>query len=231
MNKKSHQASDITHLIEALPAPRQVAVGILRMCVIGVLTMAVWRNTGLESVVTTAFKASSRLILKPLEKTTVEVSYVKSKDNPDVIQKQTKTIRQNIRPRLVSEYYYVFLVPLILFAFFPLGPPKPLAAKISIATGLMIVYLYVETVVHALVTFHDLADVKTVSKIIIAFSFVIMPACSSLAAHVICGKIADRRNRGKTQPEAKRRPVSKNAPCPCGSGKKYKRCCGAATKS
>ncbi|HIC86576.1 MAG TPA: hypothetical protein EYP06_09830, partial [Desulfobacterales bacterium] len=23
--------------------------------------------------------------------------------------------------------------------------------------------------------------------------------------------------------------VGRNAPCPCGSGKKYKKCCGAAT--
>ncbi|MBC7316447.1 MAG: SEC-C domain-containing protein, partial [Chloroflexi bacterium] len=28
-----------------------------------------------------------------------------------------------------------------------------------------------------------------------------------------------------------RRPVGRNAPCPCGSGKKYKNCCGRRTTS
>ena len=31
---------------------------------------------------------------------------------------------------------------------------------------------------------------------------------------------------GEINPRAERRKVGRNAPCPCGSGKKYKRCCG-----
>lgn len=32
---------------------------------------------------------------------------------------------------------------------------------------------------------------------------------------------------GKANPPTQRQKIGRNAPCPCGSGKKYKRCCGA----
>jgi uncharacterized protein YecA (UPF0149 family) len=33
---------------------------------------------------------------------------------------------------------------------------------------------------------------------------------------------------GRTAPLARRTKIGRNDPCPCGSGKKYKRCCGTA---
>ncbi len=33
--------------------------------------------------------------------------------------------------------------------------------------------------------------------------------------------------KGEINPSTPRQKISRNAPCPCGSGKKYKRCCGA----
>ncbi|MCA9644600.1 MAG: SEC-C domain-containing protein [Myxococcales bacterium] len=39
------------------------------------------------------------------------------------------------------------------------------------------------------------------------------------------------KNRGRhpgTGAQATSKKVDRNAPCPCGSGKKYKKCCGAA---
>jgi preprotein translocase subunit SecA len=33
----------------------------------------------------------------------------------------------------------------------------------------------------------------------------------------------------KAQPVRRGRKVGRNEPCPCGSGKKYKKCCGAAS--
>ena len=44
----------------------------------------------------------------------------------------------------------------------------------------------------------------------------------------VMGRLADtpsRRSRGKARGSGK---VGRNSPCPCGSGKKYKRCCGRA---
>ena len=35
------------------------------------------------------------------------------------------------------------------------------------------------------------------------------------------------KNTKKVEPIQSDGPVGRNAPCPCGSGKKYKKCCGA----
>ena len=41
-------------------------------------------------------------------------------------------------------------------------------------------------------------------------------------------RAATERTMGKT-PEHENQKISRNAPCPCGSGRKYKKCCGAST--
>jgi preprotein translocase subunit SecA len=37
----------------------------------------------------------------------------------------------------------------------------------------------------------------------------------------------DESSDSKKQPVKKEPKIGRNAPCPCGSGKKYKKCCGA----
>ena len=41
------------------------------------------------------------------------------------------------------------------------------------------------------------------------------------------GEGIDQRVRIDPDPAVSRRKVGRNEPCPCGSGRKYKRCCGA----
>jgi uncharacterized protein len=48
-------------------------------------------------------------------------------------------------------------------------------------------------------------------------------------AILLLRKIAQlRASRPQVQPELRRTKIGRNDPCPCGSGKKYKRCCGQA---
>jgi uncharacterized protein len=54
-------------------------------------------------------------------------------------------------------------------------------------------------------------------------------AAGLLAAHKYFRELAAAYADTSFEPRPKAAKIGRNDPCPCGSGKKYKRCCGSAT--
>ena len=53
------------------------------------------------------------------------------------------------------------------------------------------------------------------------------PVAAPMARENVYGKAATPEKENKTYVKSASEKVGRNDPCPCGSGKKYKKCCGA----
>lgn len=242
---------DVAETMARIPSGRCLALNVLRALLVLALTVWLWGWTPLEkhcglwmargAAVTAAWVVPPKRveILQP------------DKDNPGVMKPVVVTAKLQTEDfRLASSFYFNLFVPLIVLLLFPLGSWHRALARLVVATVLVAVANIGQTVFELYCRFsarvasavappevpelvQAAADERT--AVILSNCYYIAPLSAVVLAYALVsygpGLVGAVRwptfARGRGGPKARKRPaVSRNAPCPCGSGLKHKRCCG-----
>lgn len=213
------QNRDISTFLERLPSGRTLAWGLLRLTFVVVLTNTLWRETALAQ--------------------TIHDAYATATDR--IINASRSGGRLRILSGLQSEYLYNLFVPLMVFAFLPLRNLGARFSKLCLSTLFVALLDLIQAVVrnkwaYNITVKHGpeyyITQAKPYEQIVLmTFAYSLVPILSILLASLLIDKVALMRQpkitTGKKKSDKSQPKVGRNDPCPCGSGKKYKRCCGA----
>ena len=235
------------NLWSKLPPPRSLALRVVRTFGCLVLGLIIWGTTGIGDQVGAGIHAvSKRLIeaLKPPPKVVREEIGLDANGNMQI---RTRKLANNIQPELKNKNYLAIVIALSLIALLAMQSGPVLLSRLAVVAAISVLLCLLGTVWHA----HHVFDLRSQAKgaaymptrleigLIMACTFYIVPIASAaggiwladrlrsaklLAALLSAGKSSQKEKPRKTPRTAA---VSRNASCPCGSGRKYKRCCGS----
>lgn len=199
-----------------------------------VLLLLAWGLMGLGTTVTEAVHMPARSLIQWLNppRTVIQEVPVRGADGVERMEKRSAKVRDNIRPELLAKNYFGLAIALALVVALPAAVLWHHAARALLAVSIAYMLAVLCTVWHAHHVYGlrlkaaDNSYQPTASEIglIMAGVFYLVPIFSVGAAWLGVERLAPLLAKGKRVAP----PVHRNAVCPCGSGKKYKRCCGAA---
>lgn len=230
---------DVFEAMARVPSGKALVVGVVRALVALWLAVLLWDETPLREHCGAWMAWSSGVTaawLVPAKR--VEVL------GPD---KKPVVVEAELQPeqfRLASSFYFNLCVPLIVLLLFPLGSWRRTLARLGVATAVVAVADVGQTVFELYFRFsarvaaavappeipelvEAAADERT--AVILSNCYYIAPLSAVVLAYALVGYapvLASRWRERPRKPRAPKAPVARNAPCPCGSGLKYKRCCG-----
>ena len=243
MNQAAGQPPDLMQLLAFLPSGRRLALGLLRCVVALAAAVTVWRATGLDRGVERLFTASAERFVNAVEKPPEKVVQVPERAGSDVMVTQRLVGVIEVHHTLPSEIVFGMLLPAVFLAFRSLGRARESAKLAAVAVGLMFLVAYAESVGYAYYAYlvnsrpgpHRLESART-NVIFLALNYSILPGLAIGLSHLVArrggGVAAALRARalasGRRRSTGARPKCGRNDPCPCGSGLKFKRCCGKA---
>jgi hypothetical protein len=214
---------DLAGILERLPSGRAQAWGLCRLLIVVIAANAVWREGGLALWVHEIFTAVTSSIIN-----------ASRPDDP-----------LRILSAMRSEYLFNLFVPVIFFALLPLRRWVGSFSRITLATIFVAGFdLFIAVVrnkwAYAVVMENDLDYYMNHAKpteqlVLMTVSISLVPILSIVAASFMIAGLSRamaRKRDGRAEPvgNSDLPKVGRNQPCPCGSGLKYKRCCGAPAK-
>ncbi len=216
------------NLLETLrpPSPLQALLGLCRLALGLLVALVLWRWLGLAGVCDDLYRGASQLWFRHVDLRTVTIP------GPDGTM-QTGTMEFGVKAGLGSAYYFNIFFPAFGFLFFA---TRRRFLKIGSSIVWMAALDLVLTIaVHSWSYSHQLASIhdptldpepQKTGLLMISAAYYVLPLTGALLAHLSAGAIG-RMGERRAQRKHRAQPgVARNAPCPCGSGKKFKRCCG-----
>lgn len=215
----STSVPDIMEWADRLPSARQQVFGLLRVIVVVIAAMLLWRKTGLETYCTSAIKRSAQAVIDRIEAT-----------NVTIMKDKRVSMRRNIRATLKSEVYFSIMIPLVIVAMLPAYCTVKAAGAVLLAMAGMAAFNVVHTVILGYLHYFKIVATTQGSAYLLGTSFLIAPVVMVGGSWAIIDRwqqfVSEKRSRRQLH-SVSQKTVHRNAPCPCGSGRKYKKCCGA----
>lgn len=225
-----------------LPTPRSLAIRVGRAFGYLVFGLIIWSTTGIGDQVGNGIHDLTRRIIRTMHPPRVVKEEIGRDENGNMMIRTRKFV-DNIQPELKSKNYLAIVIALSLVALFAMQSGQLLAARLAVVAAIAFTFCLLGTLWHA----HHVFDLRSQTEgaayiptrlevgLIMACTFYIVPIASTASGMWIIEKLRTSRfiarlrmgsskNEGSEKPDA---PKSRNAQCPCGSGRKYKRCCGA----
>ena len=241
MNRQTEQPQDLMQLLARLPSGRQLTLGLLRCLLALALALTVWRATGLDRGVEGLFRTSAQRFVNAVEEPPEKVVQVPKGPGSDVMVTKRLVGVIEVHHTLPSEILFGMLLPAVFLAFRSPKRARESAGLALVAAGLMFLLAYAESVGYAYYAYlvtsrpgsHQLESART-HVVFLALNYSILPGLAVWLSHLATPamgralaavrRAAARRKGGG----ARRVTCGRNDPCPCGSGMKYKKCCGKA---
>ncbi|MFT5126848.1 MAG: hypothetical protein ACI8W8_000444 [Rhodothermales bacterium] len=233
-----------------LPTPRSLALRVLRAFGCLVLGLIIWSSTGIGDLVGSGVHRVSKRIITAFSPPPKVIREEIGRDINGNMQIRTRKIVNNIQPELKNKNYVAIVIALSLIALLSIQSGPVLLSRIAVVAAISAILCLLGTVWHAHYVFALRSQTVGAAYfptrleigLIMACTFYLIPIGSAaggiwLADRVrtsqlgakllaVCAKPAADKSSSVSEP--KQIPVSRNADCPCGSGRKYKRCCGSS---
>ncbi len=236
---------DIFDIIQKIPAPGTLLWGFARALLVMGICIFLWRHAGLEKPVGIILQNTSQWVADRLIDPVEIMSMQPSPQNPQTLVPTKSLATVTIHAAAQSHQNFALLLPVILLAAFPLKRFATTLPQMLFGIFFMTVFAVLLHVVQSYILFnyyleHGIGtlDIMKERLILLPVNYIILPALALfLSGMTVSGfgrlfsqspnkspaKISteNKKERPSTQPN-----TGRNEPCPCGSGKKFKKCCG-----
>ncbi len=227
----------VHQLIGRLPTTRRFAFGAIRMCITLICCSVLWEKTPLETTAGEFYRHIHTGLTDAIFTWKTEEKLVPSEENPDQLKKVYVKTRKIVPFSLDPEIYFNMLIPIVIVSMLPIKPILRTLSHVVAATVVMVIYNICQTLAHGYHAYSlrrlaeegvEAVNTTSVEIIVFALNCYIAPIFAVILAMFMvdrCSRIVSR-----TSPVARiAAPANRNSPCPCGSGRKYKKCCGSAS--
>ncbi len=225
------------------PSPWTLFWGFLRIAIMMVFCIMVWKKTGLETQVGRLMEDSSQSVadffIEPVEFET----NVPSPEDPNILVPAKSRAQITIHAATQSHQNFAIFIPLILLAALPLRKYASTLGLVALSTVWMFLLQVILIVTHSYFLFNDYLEFGTVTPdltkerlMLLSLNYIILPSTALFISGLtldITSRFFSARAAKKQglKPKATKGKIGRNDICHCGSGKKYKKCCGRAVSN